>query len=56
MIITVGNWEIDIKVQEQEKAKVAERVHRQSVHQRQIDRERDRAYVKLFLGQGSHPH
>ena len=54
MIITVGNWEIDIKIQEQQKAKIAEKLHRQLVQQKRIERDRDMAYVKLFLGQGSH--
>ncbi|NLK07855.1 MAG: hypothetical protein GX316_04025 [Firmicutes bacterium] len=56
MIITVGNWEIDITVQEQKKSKMAERVYRETVHRKQLEREREKAYVRLFLSQGSHPH
>ncbi|NLJ85279.1 MAG: hypothetical protein GX322_02465 [Firmicutes bacterium] len=54
MIISVGNWEIAIKVQEQQNGERAEKLYRRSVQEKQIERERDMAYVKLFLGQGSH--
>lgn len=54
MIISVGNWEIAIKVQEQQRAEVAERVYRQTIQQEQIERDRDMAYARLFLGRGNH--
>ena len=54
MIISVGNWEIAIKVQEQERPEIAERVHRQRLQERQIERDRDMAYARLFLGRGNH--
>ncbi|NMB45158.1 MAG: hypothetical protein GX998_01980 [Firmicutes bacterium] len=54
MIISVGNWEIAIKVQEQEKPEIAEKIHRQMLQQKQIERDRELAYARLFLGRGNH--
>jgi hypothetical protein len=53
VIISVGNWEIAIKVQEQERPETAERIHRQRLQERQIERDRDMAYARLFLGRGN---
>lgn len=52
MIISVGNWDISINVQEQERPEIAERIHRQRLQEKQIERDRDMAYARLFLGRG----
>ena len=54
VIISVGNWEIAIKVQEQQRPEIAEKAHRQMIQQKQIERDRDMAYARLFLGRGNH--
>ncbi len=54
MIISLGNWEIAIKVSDQERPKIAEKVYRQLQQEKQIERDRDLAYARLFLGRGNH--
>ncbi|HHV94585.1 MAG TPA: hypothetical protein GXX47_08640 [Firmicutes bacterium] len=54
MIIAFGNREITIKVRQQPQPEIAERVYRQIQREKQIERERDAAYVRLLFGQGVH--
>ncbi|MGI6567235.1 MAG: hypothetical protein GX341_08545 [Firmicutes bacterium] len=54
MIISVGNREITIKVQEQPRPEIAERVYRQLLKEREVERDRDAAYARLLFGQGIH--
>lgn len=54
LIISVGNREITIKVQEQPRPEIAERVYRQLLKEREVERDRDAAYARLLFGQGIH--
>ncbi len=54
MIISVGNREITIKVREQSQPEIAERVYRQVLREKEVQRDRDAAYTRLLFGQGLH--
>ncbi|NLY51416.1 MAG: hypothetical protein GX063_00720 [Firmicutes bacterium] len=54
LIISVGNREITIKVREQSRPEIAERVYRQLLREREVQKDRDAAYARLLFGQGIH--